>query len=85
MSASSLKAAAQVFCLEGLMMLLMRGITVLACSVQRPGFSTAKPSPLLALSFQFEHWTTDIQLLTCYRNCWIVAILENLLALPALV
>jgi len=25
---------------------------------QRPGFSTAKPSPLLALSFQFEHWTT---------------------------
>src|SRR5450759_796036 len=27
----------------------------------------------------------DIQLLTSSRNCWIVAILENLLALPALV
>ena len=74
------------------------------CSVQRPSFSTAKPSPLLALSIQLESWTTGMGIKTCWslrvpigrnssymsllpscRNCWIVDILENLSALPALV
>jgi hypothetical protein len=39
---------------------------------QRPGFSTVKPSPLLGLSIQFEHWTTGslpVDLLSILLDC----------------